>query len=117
MTFKLAKAFGRRFAETFPELVALVKQAGIARIRAERRLVGAPGFHRFAENVEKADAETAPRNSVAQLEFCGALPARDRLAMTAAIIQEMAEIERRACIARILGESMLEDRDLLDARG
>ena len=108
---------GGRDAEAFPELVALVEQPGIARARAESALVGGAGCGWMRQNVEIADAEIAPRDRVVGFEFYGALPKRDRLAMAAAIIEQIAEIKRRAGIARIGGDGVPQDRDLLQPRG
>ena len=45
---QFAQPLRRRFAEALPELVALVEQPGVVRIRPEGALVGGAGLGRFA---------------------------------------------------------------------
>ncbi len=71
---QFAEAFRGRFAETFPELVALVEEPRIGGICLESFVVGRSRFCRLTADVEPADAKIAPDDGEIWVEPGAALP-------------------------------------------
>src|SRR5437868_6796299 len=116
MAEQFAQALAGIFAEAFPELVAFEEQTGIMWVGAEGAFVGGAGPGRLLQNIEVTDAEVAPGDGVARLEFYAMLPKCDGGAMAAAIIEEIAEKKGSARILRIGGDRLFEDGDFLEPR-
>ena len=106
---------GRVFAETLAQLVELVEQAGVAGGRAAGTHVGCPGGDRSVPDVVLGDAEIALHDREARVVRGRATPGPDRVVVPAAVVQQVAEVVRRAGIGRVKQLGGLEDPDLLEA--
>src|SRR6478736_3778403 len=101
MFLQVAQTFRGVFTETFPKLIALKQQPSISGIGSERPIVYGPRLGGLVANVEIADAKIAPDDGELRIQFGAALPKLDRFLMTATVIEQVAQIIRRARIARI----------------
>src|ERR1700722_14612 len=106
----------RLFAESLPKLVAFVEQAGIYWVILERLIVGAARLGRLSQNVKEANAQVAPDDGEAGIEFSRLLPQFDGFAMPPAVIEEVSEIIRRACVVWIGRDRCLQNANFLKAR-
>ena len=103
--------------EAFPELVAFVEQARVARVGPQGGVVGAQGDGGTAQDVPGADPEIAPRHRVGRLQPDGALPEHDGLAVAAAVVEQVSEIKRGTRVAGARGHRIAQNGDFLETRG
>ena len=110
---QFAQTLRRLLAKTFPKLIAFVEQARIVWVRLDRAVVSGASLGRQAANVEVADAQIAPDDGELRIKFCAAFPKLNRLGMTAAVVEQIAQILRRAGVRWIRGHGGFENGDLL----
>ena len=87
--------------------------AGLA---LKRLFVGGAGLGRFLRNVEIADAEIAPDDGKVRVQLRAAFPEPDGFLVAAAVVKQVAQVIRRAGVARVGAHGGFENRDFLQPR-
>ncbi len=116
MSPEFAEPPARQHAQALPKLVAFEQQAGVGWICPEGPIVRGASLGRPPEDVEIADTQIAPGHRVRRLKPAGLLPAGDGLAVAPAVVEQIAQVERRPGIVRIRRNRRLQDSDLLEPR-
>ena len=89
---KFAQSPLRFLAKALPKLIALEKETGVLGVGAKRAIVGRPGFGGLLSDIEIPNAEIAPHDGENKVEFRAAFPKVNGFVVTAAIVEEIAEI-------------------------
>src|ERR1700679_772317 len=115
----MAQQFGetplRRDTCTLPELVAFIQNAGVFWIGRLSTIEGCDRSVGIPAHVEERDAQVAVDGGKGRIERCSALPKFHRLIVAPTIVEQVAEIIRRARIVWDgLGHS-LQDQHLFEA--